>query len=257
MNGRRGPEVFSADFYWGFLGQIAPGKDNLMLRSLRRLAAPMFAAALVGVGSIAAADVVAPGTSGLSDVFVNPTGTVLATGSGTFANSTGGSGSWEEEVLTGGISGGTQYVFQFSTNAGSTALERITASDSYAPYITDVGWALTVNGGTFLGAGTIAPVTVDRSNDGNVIGFNFPIVPPLFSNGAVTEMLVIDTNAQTYQDGFIGVLDGSTATITGQPLSPAGIALPLPATAGTGLALLGGLGILGGVSFLRRRRQMA
>jgi hypothetical protein len=34
-------------------------------------------------------------------------------------------------------------------------------------------------------------------------------------------------------------------------------AMPLPATASTGLALLGGLGVLGGVNVLRRRRQMA
>jgi hypothetical protein len=41
------------------------------------------------------------------------------------------------------------------------------------------------------------------------------------------------------------------------PLIPTVTPLPLPATASTGLALMGGLGVLTGVNVLRRRRQMA
>jgi hypothetical protein len=52
--------------------------------------------------------------------------------------------------------------------------------------------------------------------------------------------------------GLNGGAPDSITTLNGMVTS-----VPLPASASTGLALLGGLGVLGGVSMLRRRRQMA
>ena len=64
--------------------------------------------------------------------------------------------------------------------------------------------------------------------------------------------------AQDHSDDVVigGVTTpGVTVANTDSPFVPA--AIPLPSTASTGLALMGGLGLLTGVNVLRRRRQMA
>ena len=69
--------------------------------------------------------------------------------------------------------------------------------------------------------------------------------------GGKSETFILQTNAQSFSPGSLGILDTGGAQVAGFGVAP------LPATASTGLVLLGGLGALAGVNALRRRRQTA
>ena len=95
--------------------------------------------------------------------------------------------------------------------------------------------------------GSHDPTTIDRSLNGPVIGFNFPasdeVVP-----GETTVLLVIETNALAYTNGFVSVQDGTA----GFGFAYAPTAIPEPSS----LALLGGgLTVVG--ALLRKFRSGA
>jgi hypothetical protein len=91
----------------------------------------------------------------------------------------------------------------------------------------------------------LIPVTVDRSSDGAVIGFNYPggnnILP-----GQTTAQLVVETDATNFGSGYLSATDGTSAFAQG--FAPA---VPDPAT----LGLLGS-GLAVAASVLRRRNLL-
>lgn len=217
----------------------------------------------------AKADQIAPGGSGTPDVFslgysyLPPTGqpvrTVLATqftawppGSGSFT------GQFYEQVESdpGNVfcSGCVDFIFQVLNNSSSTStITRITES-GFLNYQTDVGYdGLSVGGGVLCGpddngfcdsgSSSTIPSSVDRSADGDVVGFNLPGVLPTDS----TVDLVIETNATSFADPLLTIYGSNSAQasfgVLGPSGPPVGTAMPEPST---GLLLAIGLsGFLG------------
>ena len=132
--------------------------------------------------------------------------------------------------------GGLTFVYQVANDASSVdAIGRVTIT-GYNGWLTDMSISpLPVPG--------LPPTTMDRSLTGDVVGYSFigqPIGLTVLSPGAVSMVLVVQTNARgsTTSTGY--VIDGSIAS--GPAYAPA---VPEPATM---LLLLGGLG------WLMRRR---
>jgi hypothetical protein len=99
-----------------------------------------------------------------------------------------------------------------------------------------------VDAGYDPNSGLHAPITVNRSTDGTVVGFNYTggddVLP-----GETLPLLVIETDALNYTSGFVSAQDGNA----GFSFAYAPIVTPEPAS----LSLLGtGIFAVGG--FLRR-----
>src|SRR5271157_6067369 len=189
---------------------------------------PMAHASILGVG----------GTAPPSPLV--PTGTTLATTSGTIFASTF-SADYTTSVLRDPAntfcSGCLDFIYQF-TNNGPDVNERYTMS-SFAGFMVDAGT------NPF---GVHDPITVSRSSisGGQVVSFNFDQFGDEMQPGQTTVTLVIETNAVTYTTGFLSAQDGTAGSGVGYaPLS----AIPEPSS----LALLGGgLAFVG--SLLRKSR---
>jgi hypothetical protein len=131
--------------------------------------------------------------------------------------------------------------------SSSTALARLTATDfagfgTNSAFMTD-GSSLT---GTGFVDGTLAPQTSDSNVDGSVIGFSFypPTGPPTeIAPGDTSYVLIISTNATSYEAGNASIIDGGTDTVAAfQPGTT-----PEPASLG-----LMGLGLIALASVRRR-----
>ena len=125
------------------------------------------------------------------------------------------------------------FVYQF-TNNGPHANERFSMY-SFAGYLADVGTNV---------FGTHDPTSIDRSLSGAVIGFNY-LAADEIAPGQTTPLLVIETNAQTFTNGFLSAQDGTAGYAVAY--SPA--AVPEPSS----LALLGG-GLTLAAALLRKVR---
>jgi len=155
-----------------------------------------------------------------------PGGALLSSTSGTIATPTF-TDSYTENVYSDPgntwCAGCLDFVYQF-TNNGPDSNERYTMSN-FAGFLVDVGT------NPFGGHD---PTTIDRSLNGAVIGFNFSASDEI-SPGLTTPFLVIETNAQSFTDGFVSAQAGTAGSGFGfAPLSP--VVTPAPSS----LALLGG-----------------
>lgn len=222
-----------------------------MFRFLKGATVPAAAAlALLGLSSLASADTI--------------TGTVLATTGAVPFVATGlgqtDTGFVTEDVVqattglvAGQVSGDLDFVYQFN-NTATIPPEQLTqlSVSNFLSYILSVsdGSASTLNGSNLLNPiYTGDPQLVATSTDVNGGTADFHFQPPNgVATGDATTILIVYTDATSFGVGDIFIQDGAQAHVPG--FAP----VPLPATASTGLALLAGLGVIGGVSALRRRR---
>jgi hypothetical protein len=136
------------------------------------------------------------------------------------------------------------FVVVESNSSSTDDIERITLAN-FGAFLTNVGYSV----GTDSIPSGVDPSTVDRSSNGNVIGFNFNEpsgVPP----GGETQVLEIQTNAKSFMVGTLQIIDSSVASVTA--FEPCAV---VPEAGSISLTLLGGL--LLGVGFIGRRRRSA
>jgi len=211
------------------------------------------ALALVATATPARAVLLVPGTTVPAVLGPGPTGTLLATQTSPFVgmdalgvitfSGTLVSRVFQESLANNPL-GGLTFVYDFTNTAGNTdAIRRFTV-DRYGSFTTDV-----VYDGTGSQGGTVAPLTFDRSANGQVIGFEFG-TPPLggVSPGTGTVNLVIRTNAPQTSFDNGSFIDGASANALA--LGPA--AVPEP---GTIAGAVIGLACVGGSTWMRRRRK--
>jgi hypothetical protein len=120
------------------------------------------------------------------------------------------------------------FVYEVTRISGTDPVERITAG-SFASFGTDVGFV--------TGSAGVTPVSIDRSLNGGVIGFNYPTASSL-TGVQSTQILVIETNATSFTAGLMAAIDSQSANgVSFQPSS-----VPEPASfamVGSGLAMFG------------------
>jgi len=171
-------------------------------------------------------------------------GAVIAGGAAVPFLSGNYSGTLTSTVISGDVSnplGGLTFTYLISNNAGSLdSIERMTIS-SFAGFSTDVSFQVPAVG--------VPPTFIDRNPaPGDVVGFSFfsaPIGSGVILPGTNSALLVVQTDAPTFQPSFAHVLDGTTALVASY--APA-FGIPEPST--LVLAALGGLALL----IYRRRR---
>ena len=183
-----------------------------------------------------------PGTSALAAAEPDPIGGALVAGPLT---SPLAGAAFTASVTSWVYSGDTTNPFP----GGLTFVYMVTNSD----VSTDSIGRFTVNGymsgatvwqtdASFQPGVGLAPATMDRSANGNVVGYSFvgpPLGPSTLTPGASSMLLVVQTNAPAFTQTIGNVIDGSIAS--GLVYAP----VPEPTT----LLLL-----VGGLALLRRRR---
>jgi hypothetical protein len=191
------------------------------------------------VSGAAHAALITPGQNLFALSEAGPVGaTVLATQTIPFVTATY-SGSLTSTVLTGDTSnalGGLTFTYAIQNDANSAhAINRL-AVNGFVGFATDM---------SFSGlSGAIAPTLNDRDAGGNVIGFTYigaPIGPGPIAPGALTNLMVVQTNATNYRATLSNIIDGSIAVVD----SFAPVVIPEPVSA-SALLLTAGL--------VRRRR---
>jgi hypothetical protein len=129
-----------------------------------------------------------------------------------------------------------------TSNASSLDdIERITLA-SYGAFLTNVGYSI----GTGSNLTGVTPVTVDRSSNGDVIGYDFN-VPNGVAPGEETQVLEIQTNAKSFMVGTMQIIDNSVASVN--VFDPC----PVPEASSISMTLLGG--VLLGLGYIGRRRR--
>jgi PEP-CTERM motif len=183
----------------------------------------------------AQANLLAPGASGVSpDVLtIGPGATLVGfTGPQTISTTIGTdtlSVTYFEDVFTdpsGLCPGCLDFLIQATNNTASTdIIDRVTTSNfgALGASLPDVGDNTSLPAGTNYGAfpaigGAIAPTSLDRSSNGNVIGFDF--AASAVSPGGNTEYLIIKTTATAFVPGTVSFQDGVTASGPGFGVAP-------------------------------------
>jgi len=191
----------------------------------------------VGFISSAAASTIGPGTTAPPDTFSSIAGLTLVTSTTGTINPVPGTSfnaNYTEWVYRDNsmCANCLDFLIQFS-NSGPGIAERLTTS-SFDGFITDVGY------NTAAGSGVI-PSTVDRSSNGQVIGFNF--IPPgsAVNGGQTSAVLEIQTNAVTFTSGFLSIQDGVAGS--GLAFQPSAVPEPKSTAVLFGACLL--LGFVG------------
>jgi hypothetical protein len=237
--------------------QAVWNKDCLQKRRMK-LSVRSFVASLFFAGGLAHASILPPTGSPPvpPDVFTTPGGGPFLASTGTLPfvaeNALGQvtiSGTYSAEVYADPnnvfCAGCLDFLFEITSSATSTdGIARITDT-SFSSYLTDVGYST----GTGSVPGGIYPVTVDRSSNGAVIGFNFEL-PAGVAPGDSTEILEIETNATTYMPGSLQITDGGVATVVAFAPDAA-----VPEATTVSMMLMGA--ILFGIAFLTHRRTAA
>ena len=150
------------------------------------------------------------------------------------------SGTLTSEAIAGDTSnpyGGLTFTYEIDNfSASSDDIARMTVS-SFGLFLTDASYNSTTP------VGGLAPMSITRSANGAVLGFNF-LVPSL-SPGNASALLVVQTDSPTWVHSGASLIDGSSTTVNS--LAP----VPEPST-----FCLAGLGLLGllGYNWQRRRR---
>jgi len=204
-------------------------------------AGPMFLFVLLAVVMTipsANANILAPGGVAAPDLLPGSAGPFLAnTGVVPYVAATF-NGVYDEAVFAGGVTAvcpaGGCMVFQISVtdaaNANNDPIASVTTGN-FSGWLTDVGIdnsGLVFTGGGCKLATQIAPASVYRSgqvgkNVGAVIGWDWN-PPNLINPGDCSAVLLIETNAPTYQAGLVSFINSSTATVNG--FAPAQVVEP-------------------------------
>jgi hypothetical protein len=205
--------------------------------------------------SPAHANMITPGTSAAPDVFTNPltNGTVVAsnlnqpyTASSAGDSITGTASAWVVSGFTGNPYGANDltFVYQVSLTSGtntagtSVILERVTGAGFDTVFSTDAGYNQT--------GAQVIPSTVDRSSNGNVVGFNFVSPGQNILVGQTSALLIVATNATNFQQTSMSVQDGVAANA----LAFGPRVIPEPTT-----MVLASLGTMGFAGYGLRRRK--
>jgi hypothetical protein len=124
------------------------------------------------------------------------------------------------------------FYYSFSNNSKTDSINHASVT-SFAGFETWIG-TTNYNGG-------LPPDVANRSLNGSVIDFEFPV--NTIMNGAFSQYFYVVTHATNYTTGFLNLIDGDVARINAY--APA----PLPAS-----ALLLGSGLLGLLAVGRHRK---
>lgn len=188
------------------------------------------------------ANTISPGGTGAPDALTIGAGsTLVATISGTISPGTF-TADYTENVYSDPTNTFCAGCYDFTYvihNTGTIGVvERATGFSFDHVILTDVGW--TAGGGK-------APTSVDRSLNGNVVGFNF-LASDEIGAGQTSDVLIIMTNSMNYTQGFVSLQDGTAGSAIG--LAPAGVT-PEPMSMGL---LGGGLALLGVARWRRNKK---
>lgn len=197
------------------------------------------AVGLLGLAGRAGAVPLGLNTSVAGTGEADPTGGVVQAGTGVavpFASPAGPgqfSGTLTTTVIAGDPSntlGGLTFTYRLTNDAGSlAALERMT-NLNFTGFLTDVSYQTPATG--------VIPTTVDRDAGGSTVGWDFnPLGSGFIAPGGASALLVIQTNAPSYEAINANIIDGNIATAPSfgpvpEPASLTLIAIGLAAATG-------------------------
>jgi hypothetical protein len=208
-------------------------------------------AVLIGLctASPARATPLPPGTTLPADPLLTAVGTLEASATITETTTVGPhvlSITIVEKVILDSTTHGLDFTYQATSNSASNEpVARLTTSDFTG--VGGPGGGLNPNVGY---SGAIAPLTMDRSGDGSVIGWNFAGYGG-HGSAATSALLIIQTSATAYDTfGSAGVSDGITVSFTGFEPTTSIQSVPEPST-----LAIAGIGALGMIGYGLRRRK--